>query len=499
MIKKGKRKNIILATFVASAIAVSPIGGGTVLAAEDKNETVIVVTDGGDVEIEAGDITTERGYGIHVISDDEYKATVTAGDIDSENDGIYIRANDESESTVTAGDIVSEDDGVNVEANDDSKVSVTVGDIKADGNGLDLEVNGESEVTITTGSITSSEEGLYLYMGEYDNDKSVLSLVTDGDVTSESTGLFFDTDSQNAKADVLVTGTISGKKAAIEFENDGLFYSDEDYPESESLSLTVWKIELNDDGTIANNTYDNSNNDPEAFEKRIMYIMRVEQPEGGAIELSDGDGKALSTSHDYEVANEGDKVFVKVTPNEGYILTGAYNGTDGEKLALLTDADGKYYVEVPKGGGVYLTAELEKEKYEISFYNEDGSVYSTQTVAYGDYITIPALPTRGGYKGLYWQGSVYYPGDKYQVTGPHTFKAIYEKIEEESSDKEKDASDASDTSTDTAAASVVNSVTRTTASPATGDNSMVVFMILLMILSSAGAASICACKCKINR
>ena len=46
---------------------------------------------------------------------------------------------------------------------------------------------------------------------------------------------------------------------------------------------------------------------------------------------------------------------------DGYTLTGAYNG-EGEKIALEKDADGNYYVVVPRGGGVYLSVELEKDE-----------------------------------------------------------------------------------------------------------------------------------------
>ena len=45
----------------------------------------------------------------------------------------------------------------------------------------------------------------------------------------------------------------------------------------------------------------------------------------------------------------------------------------------------------------------------------------------GEVITIPGAPTREGYTFLYWQGSKYYPGDKYTVKGAHTFKAVWKK------------------------------------------------------------------------
>lgn len=336
-----------------------------------------------------------------------------------------------------------------------------------------------------TGNVKAYSDAAYLYSSE----NAQTNFMLDGNISGGNVGLYLDNedeDEQTGKINVLVTDTVS---------SDGCPVVIEDGSNIENISLTVWRIIPDENGAVACSPtgVDGTNVEYEEFEKQIMYIIKVNQPNGGTISATKADGSALLKSRDYDVALEGEKVLLK--PSTGYKISSAYNTVDGSKLNLSQDADGNYYVIVPKGGAVLLSAELVKEKYEISFYNEDGTILFTKTVDYGDYITIPDLPTLNGYKGLYWQGSIYYPGDKYQVTGPHTFKAIYEKIEEESSDKEEDASD---TSTDTAA-SVVNSVTRTTASPATGDNSMVVFMILLMILSSAGAASICACKCKINR
>ena len=62
-------------------------------------------------------------------------------------------------------------------------------------------------------------------------------------------------------------------------------------------------------------------------------------------------------SHDYEVAHEGDTVLMKIDIQSGFELYGAYNGL-GEKVPLLRDGNGNFYVEVPKGGGVYLSAKL---------------------------------------------------------------------------------------------------------------------------------------------
>ena len=43
----------------------------------------------------------------------------------------------------------------------------------------------------------------------------------------------------------------------------------------------------------------------------------------------------------------------------------------------------------------------------------------------GKEISIPEAPEKKGYRFLYWKGSKHYPGDKYQVTEPHVFKAVY--------------------------------------------------------------------------
>ncbi|MBR2836084.1 MAG: hypothetical protein IKE43_10330, partial [Coriobacteriales bacterium] len=44
----------------------------------------------------------------------------------------------------------------------------------------------------------------------------------------------------------------------------------------------------------------------------------------------------------------------------------------------------------------------------------------------GDTITIPDAPTLSGFTFKYWQGSEYYPGDKYTVEGSHTFTAVWQ-------------------------------------------------------------------------
>ncbi len=69
----------------------------------------------------------------------------------------------------------------------------------------------------------------------------------------------------------------------------------------------------------------------------------------------------------------------------------------------------------------------------------DGKTSLTIEANVGDVITIPQAPVRDGYTFKYWQGSEYYPGDKYTVEGDHTFTAVWE---QNAAEKEKEKNEA---------------------------------------------------------
>ena len=276
-------------------------------------------------------------------------------------------------------------------------------------------------------------------------------------------------------ADILVAETLSGDTVSVALDNTVT---------SDNLQLTVWAVEINTNGNVAE-TIGTETDETEAteaskaFEQAIRYIIKVEPlSEGGTLSAADAEGNDLETSHDYDIAYEGDKVILKVELEKGYKLVAAYNGK-GEKVKLLTDAEGNYYVEVPKGGGVYLSAEVEKEKYDIS-YDLDGGVYNgaTDTVVvnceYGSVISILDAPTKEGFKFLYWKGSEYNPGDSYTVEGAHKFTAIWELVEEKSEEP-----------TVTPDPTPADYVAPT---PKTGDSSGIGAWIMLMTVSGLAAA-----------
>lgn len=68
-------------------------------------------------------------------------------------------------------------------------------------------------------------------------------------------------------------------------------------------------------------------------------------------------------------------------------------------------------------------------KYTITYDLDGGTLDGmtgtvTEKHPAGAVITLPA-PTKDGYTFDHWEGSTYYAGDKYTVTGDHTFKAVW--------------------------------------------------------------------------
>lgn len=193
-------------------------------------------------------------------------------------------------------------------------------------------------------------------------EKSNTTLNITGDVTADQIGLDLSVPDVQT-ADVIVDGTISAGEAGVVLRDKTKI--------GENLSLTVWEIVPNkengsgvvfdaEEGKDGKTVY-KENQDAE---KEVNYIIKVEQPtEGGTLSVTDENGNVLTEKYGYETAKEGAKILLQVNIASGYVLTGAYNGK-GEKVSLLKDSEGNYYVKVPKGGGVYLTASVEKEREE---------------------------------------------------------------------------------------------------------------------------------------
>ena len=127
---------------------------------------------------------------------------------------------------------------------------------------------------------------------------------------------------------------------------------------------------------------------------------------------------------DKQTVNDGDLIEKPEDPTRsGYIFKGWYYN------------DTLYDFDVAPTTDMTLVAKWEENKTCcVIRYNLDGGVlegksnFVEYTVSKGQEITIPKAPTKQGYKFLYWEGSRYYPGDKYIVQDNHTFTARYQQI-----------------------------------------------------------------------
>ncbi len=416
-----------------------------VYAGAEDNGSVSTLTVNGDITNDEYGIYTDAYYGATVnvdvsgnvtgdygiYSDDADDGSTTniniGGNLTSTYDeGIYIDGVDDN-STVNitvGGNVVSNsDEGVHFHVYDNSVLNLKVGgNIESGYACIDIcSLYGGSVFNAEIGGSLIGEGGFYTD-DVYD---SKVNISVKGDIKGEDYGISSELHDNTSFVDVLVEGTISGEQP---------IYLDDNAFTLNGTDVTVWKIVPNAAGNVAE-TYDGSGYVPyRDFEKKMKYIIKLEQPEGATLSVTDADGKALAKSHDWDVANEGDRVLLKVDLQKGYKLLGAYNG-DGEKLALLKDAAGNYYVDVTKGGGVYLSVELDRETYNVTLDLGEGTLdgYTglyTFSGKYGDKITLGA-PTRAGYRFLYWEGSRYYAGDEYTITENHTLTAVWEKIEDE--------------------------------------------------------------------
>ena len=366
---------------------------------------------GGSADITTGNITStdEYGTGVYVEAENGGSADVTVdGDITSAGMAAAVYASESTAALTVNGDVSADYPGVEAWASgEDADASLTVnGDLTSGwwyGAGIDAADSGTAELTIGGDVTVTDGDGLQLTTGS----GGAITVAVDGDVTASGTVQDYSFDRNNSPAagiwasvsddmeessiDVLVTGTITGEDYGVVLDNTQGYETD-----SSNFTLTVWQIVPNDDGAVAATYTDNIDQLPdgvgdieysyaedEDFEKTIKYIIKVEQPsEGGTVSATDADGNALETSHDYDVAYEGDTVLLKVNLEDGYRILAAYNG-EGQETELLMDSDGNYYVVVPKGGGVYLSVELSNE-YNVSFVDDDGTELQSGLVEYGN-------------------------------------------------------------------------------------------------------------------
>ena len=103
----------------------------------------------------------------------------------------------------------------------------------------------------------------------------------------------------------------------------------------------------------------------------------------------------------------------------------------GYKVSYENSVEWDYMTDRAYPGGVIKnTLKDVTITYKLNGGSYKGSGEDIKVVCKpGTRITIHDAPERGGHTFLYWEGSEYYPGQEYQVTGDHVFTARWKKQE----------------------------------------------------------------------
>lgn len=343
-------------SYNGTGYAYADIGGDVTVSA--SGHATAIDNDCGDVSVEndviatGNDVTGVESYEEGNINiGGNIKATGTR-----EVYGVYIYTGEDKQQTVTVGkDITATYTSDNIYwETDAARFEPGSGKTIADFKGNVIASNTAGTATGLCFS-ASSDEAPSLSSAYFD-------VKVGNNIISDSYGIL--KNNGCGSADIIVENEVKAKKAAVLLVDDANLYeqvTDGSAYSANQLNLTAWKLNLNENGNVAELIVDyNEAVAAKDFEKKINYIIKAEQPtEYGTISFVDANGSALKKVNNYFVAHEGDKVVVKPNLKEGYQLKAAYNGTD-EKLPLQTDANGNYYIIVPKGGGVSISVEIEK-------------------------------------------------------------------------------------------------------------------------------------------
>lgn len=175
---------------------------------------------------------------------------------------------------------------------------------------------------------------------------------------------------------------------------------------------------------------------------------------------------------------------------KGYTFDGWNTAKDGSGDSYA-DQDTVNNLGKEAGEVVTLYAVWTPIKYTIT-YKLNGGTYNgssediTETYDYGTEIEIHKAPTKTGMTFQYWEGSLYYPGEKYTVVEDHTFKAVYQAVESEKPTDPKQNQD-KPKSSDTAKKKAVN----------TNDSGLALWMVMF-VLSLAGAVGVIRFRTKVQ-
>ena len=298
-------------------------------------------------------IRTETGAGGHQTTINTDGITVTVdGDDYSNAVGIDLYSSN-SKSGDNSSLEISVDGDIAVHNELSTAQGVRLYNDEGKNNSMNITVDGNVTATMNTDD-DELAEGMALTTEGTGNRTTV---VVDGDMTADTRGMAIITD-DGGTTDVVVTGTISGKKNGVGFDGD---------VNAENTSLTTWKIDSN--GVLVDDLFGSMSSDAiSTIAKEVIhYIVKLKQPtQGDILNAVKNDGKPLETKTYTDikgvqttVETENESNIIRLTlSDDKYEIESAENLDNGDQLSK--DDKGFYYV-VPRGGGILLSATL-KEK-----------------------------------------------------------------------------------------------------------------------------------------
>ncbi|WP_031550032.1 hypothetical protein [Oribacterium sp. FC2011] len=323
------------------------------------------VTVGGDLNV---DVNIDKDNKI------EYEKAEALGIHASGNSEVVIDGDINVEGTKENEYWYEEVTGINAYTqSNDSSVNITVGgdvNVSSPDDGYGIYGHGAGNINIDIGgsvNVTDNgEEGYAIGLSDDWEKTSSLTVKVAENVTASNTAVFISKMFDENSVDLVVGGTLSGGEHAIvltETDSSSASYLGSTKSSTENLNITVWKIEpVKESGNIVETQKYNSKTEKTTYtenkeaEKNINYIIKVDpvKTSGGNLAVS-----GTTESHGYQTAHEGDKVYLEVTVPSGYTVDSFYNVAGAAECKFITDGD-KHYLEVPRGGGVFVGVNLKK-------------------------------------------------------------------------------------------------------------------------------------------
>ena len=407
-------------------------GGDITVESGDGGGVAMFTNSGSEAEAEFGDITVTGSMGAGIAASEESEVELETGNISVTGDsstGFYVLAQGGSEAEAEAEGIRAEGKdaaGLTAVAMDGSDVDVEIGEggVTAEGENAAAIIaqNVDSEMEITNEGATSGElYGAFVY-NLSENDEAKTKILLENDLTGDQAAYIYNS-GEKAAVELVVDGTIRGETAPIRLDGDN----------ADGITIVAWQIEPNKDGALIESTTDEGatwKQDKDA-EKEIRYIIRIAQPDIISTAGTESFG-------DYQVAGEGDTVYVKLKVPSGMRISGVWQN-EGRTVRVIRGKDGQYYLEVPRGGGVTLSVSLARAlpyiPATVTYHPHGGKINDSEepvvinTCVY-KWLTLPRAPEFEGRTFVGWYGSPYSPDDPEWVEPDLEDPAVMEQIKE---------------------------------------------------------------------